>query len=86
MTTAEFGRLIRQGRRALGMTQHDLALLIHVGNRFIVDLEGGKGTSQLGKALAAARAVGVQLSAPPPGVFGGYPEERPPTDATVGRS
>ena len=28
---------------------------------FIVDLEGGKPTAQLGKALSAARAVGIKL-------------------------
>lgn len=63
MTAQEFGRLIRQGRRALGMTQRDLALVINAGERFVVELEAGKGTSQLGKALAAAQAVGVQISA-----------------------
>ena len=63
MTAQEFGHLIRQSRRALGMTQRDLALVINAGERFIVELEAGKGTSQLGKALAAAQAVGVQVSA-----------------------
>jgi HTH-type transcriptional regulator / antitoxin HipB len=69
MTAQEFGNLIRQGRRALGMTQRDLALVINAGERFIVELEAGKGTSQLGKALAAAHAVGVQISARPAGVL-----------------
>ena len=64
MTAQEFGHLIRQGRRVLGMTQRDLALVINAGERFVVELEAGKGTSQLGKALAAAQAVGVQISAP----------------------
>jgi HTH-type transcriptional regulator / antitoxin HipB len=61
MTAEEFGLLIRKGRRALGMTQRDLALVINAGERFVVELEAGKGTSQLGKALAAAQAVGVQI-------------------------
>jgi HTH-type transcriptional regulator / antitoxin HipB len=64
MTAQEFGDLIRQGRRALGMTQRDLALIINAGERFVVELEAGKGTSQLGKALAAAQAVGVRISSP----------------------
>jgi ribosome-binding protein aMBF1 (putative translation factor) len=67
MTAEEFGRLIRHGRRTLGMTQRDLALVINAGERFVVDLEAGKATSQLGKALAAAQAVGVQISAPQAG-------------------
>jgi DNA-binding XRE family transcriptional regulator len=86
MTAEEFGRLIRQGRRALGMTQRDLALVINAGERFVVDLEAGKGTSQLGKALAAAQAVGVQISAPPMGAPGRHAAGLPRTDPTVGRS
>jgi ribosome-binding protein aMBF1 (putative translation factor) len=61
MTAREFGILIRNGRRALGMTQRDLALVINAGERFVVELEAGKGISHLGKALAAAQAVGVRI-------------------------
>ena len=57
----DFGRLIRSRRRALGMTQLDLALTIDAGERFIVELERGKPSCQLGKALQAAAAVGVRL-------------------------
>ena len=45
----------------MGLTQRDLALAIGVGERFIVDLEAGKPTAQLGKALAAAKAAGMHL-------------------------
>jgi HTH-type transcriptional regulator / antitoxin HipB len=86
MTAKEFGRLIRQGRRALGMTQRDLALVINAGERFVVDLEAGKGTSHLGKALAAAQAVGVLISAPPAGTLGRHAADLPRTDPTVGQS
>ncbi|NYZ13625.1 helix-turn-helix transcriptional regulator [Azospirillum sp. RWY-5-1] len=61
-TPKSFGDLVRSRRHALGMTQRDLALAVNVGERFIVDLEGGKSTCQLGKALAVARAVGVRLT------------------------
>lgn len=60
-TAQEFGHQIAEARRALGLTQRDLALAIGTGERFIVDLEGGKSTAQLGKALAAAKAVGIRL-------------------------
>lgn len=60
-TAREFGRLVATGRKALGITQRELALAINVGERFIVELEAGKPTAQLGKALAAARAAGVKL-------------------------
>lgn len=62
ITTAhEFGERIAQARRQLGITQRDLALAINSGERFIVELEAGKPTAQLGKALAAAKAVGIRL-------------------------
>jgi HTH-type transcriptional regulator / antitoxin HipB len=60
-TSIEFGTAVSGARKALGLTQRDLALAIGVGERFIVELEGGKPTAQLGKALAAAKAVGMRL-------------------------
>lgn len=60
-TASEFGRQLAEARRSLGLTQRDLALAIGTGERFIVELEGGKPTAQLGKALAAAKAVGMRL-------------------------
>ena len=57
----EFGEMIARARKALGITQRNLALAINSGERFIVDLEAGKPTAQLGKALAAAKAVGIRL-------------------------
>ena len=61
ITAEDFGRQVAEARRALGLTQRDLALAIGTGERFIVELEAGKATAQLGKALAAARAVGIGL-------------------------
>lgn len=59
----QFGEAVAKARRALGITQRDLALAIGTGERFVVELEGGKPTAQLEKALVAARAVGLRLSA-----------------------
>jgi HTH-type transcriptional regulator / antitoxin HipB len=56
-----FGRRLARARKALGLTQRDLALAVGVGERFIVELEAGKPTAQLGKALAAAKAAGMRL-------------------------
>lgn len=61
-TSFEFGRSLARARRGLGLTQRELALAIGVGERFIVDLEAGKPTAQLGKALAAAKAAGMRLT------------------------
>lgn len=60
---AQFGAAVAAARKALGLTQRELALAINSGERFIVELEAGKSTAQLGKALAAARAVGLRLIA-----------------------
>lgn len=57
----EFGAMVARARKALGVTQRDLALAINTGERFIVELEAGKPTAQLEKALAAAKAVGIRL-------------------------
>lgn len=59
--SVEFGAQLTRARKALGLTQRDLALAVGVGERFIVELEAGKPTAQLGKALAAAKAAGMQL-------------------------
>jgi HTH-type transcriptional regulator / antitoxin HipB len=61
-TPGRFGALVRAQRRALGLTQRDVALAVDVGERFIVDLENGKPTCQLGKALAVARSLGIRLT------------------------
>ena len=58
----QFGAAVSSARKALGLTQRELALAINSGERFIVELEAGKPTAQLGKALAAARAVGLRLT------------------------
>ena len=61
-TPQQFGALIRRRRQALDLTQEELALAVDVGPRFIGELEAGKPTCQIGKALAVARAVGVKLA------------------------
>ncbi len=76
-TPARFGSLVRSRRQALGLTQRDLALAVNVGERFIVELENGKPTCQLGKALAVARGVGVRLTDAVPADLGdgdAYPD------------
>jgi y4mF family transcriptional regulator len=76
-TSAEFGAQLARARKALGLTQRDLALAVGVGERFIVELEAGKPTAQLGKALAAAKAAGMRLvdvaTQPPRGRSGDAP-------------
>jgi y4mF family transcriptional regulator len=55
------GQAIRQQRRHLKVTQKDLAMTSGTGLRFIIDLEKGKPTCQLGKALEIVRVLGLNL-------------------------
>ena len=57
----DFGQAIRQKRKALGWTQTELAERSGTGERFIVELEAGKPTCQLEKALIAARTMGMDI-------------------------
>jgi len=59
--TQSLGKAIRGARRRLKVTQKDLALASGTGLRFIIDLEKGKATCQIGKALELARTLGLQL-------------------------
>jgi DNA-binding XRE family transcriptional regulator len=58
---AAFGLMVRANRRAMKMKQDELALVSGVGVRFIHDLEAGKPSCQLGKALAVGRVLGISI-------------------------
>lgn len=61
--TRALGELIRSRRAALGLRQPDLALTANVGIRFIVDIENGKETCQVGLTLRLLQALGIDLTA-----------------------
>lgn len=63
ITTSELGETIRNRRNSLGLRQQDLALAANVGVRFIVDIENGKETSQVGLVLRLLQALGIRLIA-----------------------
>ena len=65
MTPQEIGQQVRDRRRALGLRQDQLAGAAGVGLRFLVELEQGKPTAQIGKALAVIRALGLTLRIEP---------------------
>jgi transcriptional regulator with XRE-family HTH domain len=58
---AAFGDLIRRRRKTLKMRQDQLALATGVGRRFLIELEGGKASCQLGRSLLVAQALGLSL-------------------------
>jgi y4mF family transcriptional regulator len=70
-TPAEIGILVRQTRKALGLRQDELAGLARVGLRFVVELEAGKPTIQIGKALKVLGILGCTTVITPPLPVGG---------------
>jgi len=65
-TPQQIGSLIRQTRKSLGVTQKDLALTSGTGLRFVIDLEKGKETCEIGKALTVLQTLGIKLTLIPP--------------------
>ncbi|MEA5423749.1 helix-turn-helix transcriptional regulator [Synechococcus sp. CCY9202] len=57
----DLGGSLRVARKALGLTQADLALAAGVGLRFVVELEAGKPTVRLGLVLRVIDALGGSL-------------------------
>jgi HTH-type transcriptional regulator/antitoxin HipB len=55
------GRIVRDERKELGLRQDELAATSGVGLRFIVELERGKATLQIGKVLTVLAALGCEL-------------------------
>jgi transcriptional regulator with XRE-family HTH domain len=56
----EFGSLIRRRRKELNIRQFQLALATGVGRRFLIELESGKSSCQLGRSLLVAEALGLK--------------------------
>jgi transcriptional regulator with XRE-family HTH domain len=59
-TAAAFGKMIRNRRKALNMRQDQLALATGVGRRFLIELEAGKPSCQIGRSLLVAEALGLR--------------------------
>lgn len=68
---ADFGAALRQRRKQLGHTQAEAAALCRVGVRFLSELERGKPTAEIGRALKVARRLGLQIRAVPRGAAPG---------------
>ena len=62
MSVEELGKAVRATRRSLDVTQRQLALAAGTGLRFVIDLEKGKPTCQLGKTLAVLATLGVAVT------------------------
>lgn len=62
MTPTDIGTAIRAARKAQGLRQDELAAASNVGVRFLIELEAGKETAQLGKTLAVLAALGINVA------------------------
>jgi len=60
-TSEDVGFAIRNRRKALGLTQRELVEVAPFGITFFSDLENGKETIQLNKAIEAVRMLGLRL-------------------------
>jgi HTH-type transcriptional regulator/antitoxin HipB len=61
-TPAELGKLIKDTRTGMGLTQEMLAMTAGTGLRFIIDLEKGKPTCQIGKSLTVLNTLGIKMT------------------------
>ena len=60
--STDLGRVVREARKRLKLTQPQLALAANVGVRFIVELEAGKSTLRLEHILRVLQALGGVIS------------------------
>ena len=65
-TPEKIGKLARETRKGMGVTQKGLALTSGTGLRFIIELEKGKPTCQIGKVLTVLQTLGIKLVLTPP--------------------
>jgi y4mF family transcriptional regulator len=65
-TPQDIGKLVRDTRKGLSVTQKELALTSGTGLRFIIELEKGKETAEIGKVLMILQTLGIQLTLTPP--------------------
>jgi HTH-type transcriptional regulator/antitoxin HipB len=64
----DIAAIVRKTRTTLGVTQQGLALTSGTGTRFIIDLEKGKETCELGKVLTVLHTLGIKLALTTPSI------------------
>ncbi len=57
----EFGRHLLKERKSLKLTQKEISEFTDVGRKFIIELEKGKATAQLGKVFELLNSLGLEL-------------------------
>lgn len=61
-TTKAFGSAIRRARKDRGLSQVELAALAGVGRPWLSELETGKRTAELGRALSVLSALDLAVA------------------------
>jgi y4mF family transcriptional regulator len=61
-TSRAFGSAVRRARKDQGLSQADLAARAGVGRPWLSELETGKRTAELGRALSVLSALGLALT------------------------
>lgn len=64
ITSQSIGTAVRETRKKLNLRQRDVSFGCGTGIRFIVDLEKGKETCQIGKVLKVCRMLGIYIGPP----------------------
>lgn len=61
MSAKEVGAMVRDARKSQGLTQRELAAACNCGVRFMSDLENGKPTIELGRALRVLNTLSLDV-------------------------
>ena len=57
----ELGQYLLKERKRLELTQKEISEFSDVGRKFIIELEKGKATAQLGKVFELLNSLGLEL-------------------------
>lgn len=63
LSTSDIGIVLRNERKRQGLTQAQLAELTGIGVSYIGNLERGKETAEIGKAITLLTLLGIDLFA-----------------------
>lgn len=57
----ELGQYILNERKKLNLTQKEISEFTDVGRKFVLELEKGKPTAQIGKVFEVLKGLGLEL-------------------------
>ena len=72
-TAEDLGRMLREERKRQGYTRAELAEAAGVGVTYVINIEHGKQTAEIGKALHLVELLSIDLVAERRGACGGKP-------------